>query len=247
MIWPGLTYGMGPESGLQGPRIAARGTLQGCLCGHREPDLAKIAIEAASAWVFNPHAQLSQQIKEASKSIAATFSEIDSQLDKGKSIARALQGRKFTAAMHRGIASARMHGFLYAANHSKKMMPANYGYTVRSAAEKRAAAVNRMMRRTSKKVLKNTPDSEFVLSKDRALMAARYEIGNAYFQGVSDAFKGAKVKKKWLTTSANPCDDCIDNESAKYIPIDQPFPSGAYMPLQHQHCQCWIAIKVHPK
>ena len=199
-------------------------------------------IEAAWGTVYNPHSALDSQIAAASKSIADTFSEIDSSLDKGKTIKEALYGRRVTAAMHRVIASARLHGFLHGAERSKKHMPANYGTVIRADAEKRAAEVNRLMRRTSKKVLRNTPDSDYVLSPDRALMAARYEAGKSYFQGVGDALRGSHHKKRWITSSAESCENCEDNAEIGPIDIDEVFPSGDDYPLAHQNCSCYVSV-----
>jgi hypothetical protein len=201
-----------------------------------------LAIDAAWGLVYNAHAALDSQIAAAAKSIEDAFSEIDSSLDRGSTVRDAVRDQQVTAAMHRVIASARLHGFLHGAERSKKHMPADYGTVIRGEAEKRAATVNHLMRRTSKRVLKETPDSDFVLSKDRAVMAARFEAGNSYFAGVKDAFRGTNWKKKWITSSAESCEDCEMNEDQGPIGIDDYFQSGDDWPLAHQNCSCFISV-----
>lgn len=231
---------------MEGVRNAATGLPGGKKRGSKDVELWRNLVIGevlgASSLVYNPHAALSSQIASAAKSIEALFSEIDSSLDKGKTVKEAVRGRKVTATMHRVIASARLHGFLHASQHSKKLMPSDYGNVIRGEAEKRAARVNRLMRRTSKRVLRSSPDSQYVLSKDRAIAAVRYEAGNAYFQGMKDGFRGTGFKKRWVTTSQDPCDECSENESDGPLGIDEVFSSGDDSPLLHLRCQCWLAI-----
>jgi hypothetical protein len=44
----------------------------------------------------------------------------------------------------------------------------------------------------------------------------------------------------WVTTSANPCHLCVDNEAAGPWPLGHPFPSGDITPPAHPQCQCHL-------
>jgi len=198
----------------------------------------------AATFMFNPWQTMSPQINSAANEIDSLFSQIDASLLKGKAVSEAMKGRKFTAAMHKVIASSRLHGFLHTAQYSKAHMPADYGYTLTDAARKRAAKVNRLMRKTSKKTLTSNPESPYVLSKQRALASANFEASNSYFMGVQDAMKGKAAKKQWVTSSARPCDDCLDNEEAGWIAFSEPFESGDQAPLMHMNCRCALRVKL---
>lgn len=203
-------------------------------------------ISAAKPLIYNPHAQMDEAIRAAADSVAGVFDEIDAAYTKkGKSIKDSLQGSKAQVQriMHRAIATSRIRGFQQAAAVSKKHMPLLYGHTIRADAESRAAEVGKLMRRTTKRGLNNNPDSDFLLSKDRAVSAARYEAGNSYFKGVRDAFQGNKdYLKAWITSAAESCEDCLDNESDGPIGMDEDFQSGHYFPLAHNNCSCYAGL-----
>jgi hypothetical protein len=201
-------------------------------------------IDCGRGLVFNPHHEMEAQIRAAADSIADVFSEIDSALDKGQSVTGAVRKQKLDATVMRIVSSARLHGFLRGAQHSRKHMPVMYGRDIRSAGEARAQKVNKFMRRTSRNVLKNTPDSDYVLSGDRALMAARFEAANSYFQGVQDSFAGVQGwKKRWVTSSAEACPECEENEGQGLIGTDEDFQSGHSYPLAHQNCSCACEVR----
>lgn len=193
--------------------------------------------------VFNAYAQMSKQIDLASKAITEHFSVIDSALDSGLSVREAASGQRIQMVMHRVVASSRLAGFQHGAIHAKKKMPGNYGHVIHDAARDRASEVNRLMRRTTKRRLKETPDSEYILSSDRAMAAARYEAGRSYFEGVADAFKGSAWGKAWITSSSEPCIECEEAESQGVIGADMMFNVGQSYPPLHLHCACSITMR----
>lgn len=121
-------------------------------------------------------------------------------------------------------------------------MPVLYGRKVMAAAENRSDKVNQWMKATTKNVLHNSPDSEHVLSKDRALNAARYEAARAYFKGVQDGFQGTGWKKSWITSQGESCDECLANEDDGPIDVDDIFQSGDSYPLAHLSCGCFVSL-----
>lgn len=199
---------------------------------------------AAKMLVFNPHAQMDEAIRAAATSVSSVFDNIDAAYGKGKSVKEALKGSKAQVQMimHRVIATSRIRGFQQAAAISKKHMPVLYGHTIRADAESRATTVGKLMRRTTKHGILHTPDSDYLLSKDRAVSAARYEAGNSYFQGVQDAFKGTDWGKRWITSAAESCEDCLENEADGVLAADDFFSSGHAFPLAHNNCSCFVGM-----
>ena len=100
------------------------------------------------------------------------------------------------------------------------------------------------MNRTTRRMLKRTPDSEHVLSSDRGLSAARYELGRAYFKGVGDAYEGNRdFQKKWMTSDGGDvCPDCLLAEDEGRIAISAEYDNGFMFPPGHLNCGCWIVI-----
>lgn len=197
---------------------------------------------AAGGLVFNVYSQLEKQIGAASSAIANHFDEIDSALDQGLSVKKASRGQRIEVITRRLISSARLAGFQHGAKHTKKRMPALYGREVDKDASKRARKVNKLMRRTTRRRLRSTPDSEHVLSRERAIAAARYEAAKSYFAGVKDAFQGTGWKKEWLTSSEESCIDCQGNEEQGPLDVDEAFQSGDDYPSAHLSCSCMVAL-----
>ena len=194
--------------------------------------------------IFNPYAAVEQQISAASSTLAGMFSEIDSALDKGKTIKQAVHGTKIEAVMHRAIASSRLSGFMHGAKYSGKNMPSNYGRDIGAFAEKRAAFVGRSVRRTTRRTLRTVPDSEFVLSRDRALSAARFEAARSYFKGVNDSFRGTTGwGKGWATAEGDSCEECLANEDMGLIAMSDTFASGDVFPPLHLLCNCMVTVE----
>jgi hypothetical protein len=77
----------------------------------------------------------------------------------------------------------------------------------------------------------------------RAHLVAVTEVGNALEHGSWLAAQDAKqaglpMEKAWLVTGGDICDECVANEAAGWIDIDEPFPSGDDAPLAHPACRC---------
>jgi|SRR5581483_3118102 len=200
-------------------------------------------LEAGNPLILSPHSSMASQIKAAAGGLSSYFDEIDSSLDKGKGIKQSIVKDKVAPIMRRLVVSSRMLGYSHAAKVSKKSMPALYGKDVRAGAEKRGAKVDKLMRRTTKRTLKNVPDSEYILSASRALAAAEYEASRAYFRGVRDALAGSGMGKSWVTASGESCEDCLGNEDEDVIGVDEMFSSGHFYPAAHLHCACFIQLR----
>jgi len=90
------------------------------------------------------------------------------------------------------------------------------------------------------------------LHKARASRIARTELSDAYNFSQMNSLKQAraanwlpgKAEKSWMAGGADPCDICLENEAAGYIPLDAAFPSGDLHPTAHPHCECSVGYKV---
>lgn len=74
-----------------------------------------------------------------------------------------------------------------------------------------------------------------------AELIAKTEANRADNAGRFEAFQASQTPLvRWVTTSANPCQECLDNEAAGPWPLGKPFPSGVIMPPDHPQCQCHL-------
>ncbi|WP_187366369.1 phage minor head protein [Trebonia kvetii] len=74
-----------------------------------------------------------------------------------------------------------------------------------------------------------------------AQMIAQTELNRADNAARMAAFRADRVYRvRWVTTSANPCPECVMNRDAGPWPLGHPFPSGVIMPPDHPHCQCHL-------
>lgn len=197
-------------------------------------------ILAAGELVFNPYTHLHKQIRSAANDIGSYFDDIDSAIEDGDSVKSVVRKRRIQGSMQQIIHSARLTGFQIASKHGKKRMPLDYGLTVGTEARARAKKVDRQMYRTTKTVLRNSPDSGHILSEGRAIAAARYEAANSFFAGVHDALQGSGYLKAWYTSIDDSCDECIANEDQGPIEMDEDFESGDSHPAAHLNCSCGI-------
>lgn len=77
--------------------------------------------------------------------------------------------------------------------------------------------------------------------KDHATTIAQTEIARGKNSGAYWAYRQTGTTYvRWIYTSHDPCQECIDNNAAGRWPLGQPFPSGAIMPPDHPHCQCHL-------
>lgn len=74
-----------------------------------------------------------------------------------------------------------------------------------------------------------------------AQMIAETELNRAYNALLVAAYRAAGIKHvRWVTTSADPCPECVMNREAGPWPLGHPFPSGVVAPPDHPHCQCHL-------
>lgn len=83
-------------------------------------------------------------------------------------------------------------------------------------------------------------ETTYAFSPQRAELIARTEVGNAQGMGGLIGAKAVGMQaKRWLKSNDEGiCPLCDANAAQQWIPIDQPFVSGAQAPLQHPRCRC---------
>ena len=88
-------------------------------------------------------------------------------------------------------------------------------------------------------VVKSITDTFADFSEKRAAMIAQNEVGNAYSQARKSIAAGAGFDEKSSEIeSDNPCEACVDNEAAGWLPVEDSYPSGDDGPLFHVNCLC---------
>lgn len=98
------------------------------------------------------------------------------------------------------------------------------------------------------RIAQNIIDSD-AFGVERAQMIARTEVGNAVMQGQLGSYKsmrdqGVNIEKEWRADE-DPCEDCIANEAAGAIPLNDDFPSGDDAPPCHPNCECTLLSVVY--
>jgi Phage Mu protein F like protein len=85
------------------------------------------------------------------------------------------------------------------------------------------------------------------LSAERARTIAQHEVFEINNSVALNSFRlardeaGVKLKKVWETSGDdNVCEDCLENEAAGEIDLDDDFPSGSDSPPEHVNCGCQI-------
>lgn len=195
----------------------------------------------AGGLIYNPYLELDNQIKSASTGLTEVFSDIDFALDKGRSIRHAVNTDRISAVMRQQLAHARFAGFVTAAKHSKVPTPPLYGRRIQNTTRVRASKINDWMNRTTRRTLRRVPDSEYVLSGERGLTVARFELGRMYFRGVADAYRDTDFRKKW-NANEDACELCLAAEDEGRINVSAVFDNGVGFPPGHLVCGCWIVI-----
>lgn len=79
---------------------------------------------------------------------------------------------------------------------------------------------------------------------------ASVEVATAFGQGQQIA--GSDVKagglpllKSWRTMQDERVEpECIENEAAGWVPVDDSFPAGSMYPPQHPRCRCWLVTRI---
>lgn len=193
--------------------------------------------------VFNPYTHLEKQIGVTAQAITDHFNSIDSAIDKGVSLKDAVGGTRIQSVMQRVISSAHLAGFTLASQTSGRRMPVGYGRAIGAKAASRAQRVNTFMRVSTKRTIRKSPDGDYVLSRDRAYRAARFEAAKAFYAGIRDGFQGTGYQKNWVTSSDNPCIECQDNEDEGPVSMDSEFQSGDLYPAAHLQCSCFVVVE----
>lgn len=95
---------------------------------------------------------------------------------------------------------------------------------------------------SSKKLASELTDAA-AFSEERALTVARTEMAKADSQGALYGYKASGVVKgkRWQTAEDDlVSDECVANQEAGTIPLDDNFPSGADAPPNHPNCRCVV-------
>jgi hypothetical protein len=85
---------------------------------------------------------------------------------------------------------------------------------------------------------------DFAYSPNLSELIAHTEVGLAceyggYINALRISTVGNRWIKKWLTSNNDDvCGVCHANAMQNWIPIDEPFASGALVPLDHAGCRC---------
>lgn len=203
-----------------------------------------IQLVAAGGVVFNPYLNIRRSVSSASAAIEQQFGAIDNAFSAGTSAKQAVkEGKRIKKIMRQLITSARLSGFSFSQDYSQRKTPALYGRQVMKDAAIRADTVAAQMRRTTRIGLKRNPDSDFILSRERAVAAVKYEAAKAYYAGIKDGFQGSDYLKEWVTSAeGNICEDCQANEEDGAIGVGQVFSSGDEFPAAHLNCDCYIVM-----
>lgn len=88
--------------------------------------------------------------------------------------------------------------------------------------------------------------------RSRAHLISVTETGNAYVEGQMQTGQwmksmGLEVEKRWQNVGDGKVSDgCLKNTAAKWIPLDQAFPSGHMGPLRFPGCRCGLKQRVKP-
>ncbi len=81
------------------------------------------------------------------------------------------------------------------------------------------------------------------MTRHRSILIAQTETANALGEAFMDRGKLLGITgKEWVTAGDDRVSpECLDNEGAGAIPIDQSFPAGPMHPPQHPGCRCATA------
>jgi hypothetical protein len=198
--------------------------------------------------MFMPWQRLSRQIALSSGVIEDRLSTLTDLMDDNMTVAQAMRRLAindkgvFHDPVRAIVRSALIAGHTDGAHYRGRLPASGFVRTASHMAEARATTVDQMMRRATKASLRENPDNKFMFSPGRALRAVRYEAGTAYNQGLLLALGGLTVMKEWVTTSDDPCPECLENEDIGRITLEDDFPSGDAAPLLHPNCQCVLSI-----
>ena len=191
--------------------------------------------------LFSPWKRLKTHIAMATHDIDDYFDRVDMALGT-KAVKDALTGEGLDRAFMKLIGASTVTGYDDGGAIVGKKAGPKFIKRAFSEAENVANEVADQMQHTTKQWLKENPDHPFALSKDRAERAAQNEAAKAYYDGMHQALWGEGCTKEWVCLGDDPCDDCLDNEDAGQIAVEDVFPSGDYAPLAHLNCLCVLSV-----
>ena len=195
----------------------------------------------AALLLFSPWKRMRTHIAMATHDIDAYFDRVDLALGT-RSIAKALAGEDLDRAFAKLVGASTVSGYDDGGALVGKKAGNRYIQKAMSEAENIGREVAEQMHRTTGKWIKENPQHTFALSKDRAERAAKNEAAKAYYNGLHQALWGEGATKEWVCLGDDPCEDCLDNEDAGAIAMEDVFPSGDYAPLAHLACQCVLSV-----
>lgn len=202
--------------------------------------------------LFTPWTGLmSTQVALAAQPIEDLFDATDDLIDDGYSVKQALfilnrttdpAANAIEKAVHASLMQGYKHGYAFT---GQQVRQSSYADTASRIAQARGSEVSALMNTWTRKALKKNIDNKYVVSGDRATRAVKYEMATHFYEGLLSAASQSNVphEKTWLTTSDNPCEECIENEDAGWIPLSSEFPSGDYGPLAHLNCGCILSLQ----
>jgi hypothetical protein len=203
----------------------------------------------SSSTLFMPWQRLSRQMALASNVIEDRLSTITDLMDENMTIAQAMRRLAFHDQgifydpVRSVVRAALIAGHSDGSHYRGRLPSSGYVDTASRMAQARAIQVDQQMRRATKSSLRSNSDNQFMFSPGRALRAVRYEAATHYNQGLLTALRGMAVLKEWVTTSDEPCPECLENEDVGRISLSEDFPSGDAAPLLHPNCACVLGIQ----
>lgn len=192
--------------------------------------------------LFAPWKKLRLQIALAAHDFEDYFDAVDAAMETATLSTALRSGVSTVGPLTRLIRAALIGGYQDGGALVGIAPGSRYAQRALDLAQDRAAEVSSQMLKTSKKWLKADTNNEFALSSARAERAAKFEAAQAYYEGLHQALWGKGMMKSWLTTSDDPCQECLDNEDQGPIALESQFQSGDYAPLAHPNCQCVLEI-----
>ena len=182
---------------------------------------------APAVRVFDPMWSVKEHVDDATAELADHFAN------------EGMGTKRIYSAIRSLIRDARILGFQDGAKLSGRQMTQPWLVKVQDEAKEYSRDIAKQIRRTTRRGLQQ--NGTYVTSNDRARAIAEYEGQRAYFRGLTQGL-GREFRKKWITTHADPCGHCTDNEDDGAIQMMNKFASGHRLPPAHINCGCVLGI-----
>lgn len=196
----------------------------------------------AALLLFAPWKKLRMQIAVAAHDFEGYFDAVDAALETGALSTALKSGAGTVGPLTRLIRASMIGGYQDGGTLIGISPGSRYEARALREAQRRAADVSGQMLKTSKKWLKADPSHEFALSSARAERAARFEAAKGYYTGLHQVLWGHGMMKEWVCLGDDPCEECLENEDAGPIAMEDVFPSGDFAPLLHLNCLCTLSV-----